>query len=166
VPRVYVGIGSNIDRETNIRGAVRELTGRFGPLTLSPVYETRALGFEGGDFYNLVAGFDTAESVERIKEWLFQTESRFGRRREAGRLISRTLDLDLLLYGDTVRNDDKVNLPHPDILRYAFVLRPLADIAPGLKHPETGTTCSEIWKRFDNDKQEMRVVDFRFADQG
>ncbi|MDH5487871.1 MAG: 2-amino-4-hydroxy-6-hydroxymethyldihydropteridine diphosphokinase [Gammaproteobacteria bacterium] len=165
MPRVYVGIGSNIDRETNIRGAVRELTGRYGPLTLSPVYESRALGFEGGDFYNLVAGFNSVETIEQIKEWLLQTESRFGRRRQGNPFCSRTLDLDLLLYGDTVQHDDKVDLPHPDILRYAFVLRPLADIAPKLMHPEVGLTCSEIWKRFNN-KQDMQTVDFRFENQG
>lgn len=166
MPRVYVGIGSNIDRETNIRGAVRELAGHYGPLTLSPVYETRALGFEGGDFYNLLAGFDSVESIEGIKEWLFQTETRFGRRRQGDPFSSRTLDLDLLLYGDTVRHDDKVDLPHPDILRYAFVLRPLADIAPELTHPEVGMTYSEIWKQFNDNKQGMRAVDFRFEDQG
>jgi 2-amino-4-hydroxy-6-hydroxymethyldihydropteridine diphosphokinase len=164
VSRVYVGIGSNIERESNIRGAVRELARHYGPLTLSPVYETRALGFEGGNFYNLVAGFESADSIERIKEWLFQAEMRFGRERQGDRLNSRTLDLDLLLYGDTVRHDDKVDLPHPDILRYAFVLRPLADIAPGVTHPEAGLTCSEIWKRLNDDKQGMRVVDFPFED--
>lgn len=165
MPRVHVGIGSNIDRDANIRGAVRALAGRYGPLTLSPVYETRALGFAGGDFFNLVTGFDSAESIEHIKEWLSRTETRFGRQRHGDPFSSRTLDLDLLLYGDTLRHDDKVDLPHPDILRYAFVLRPLADIAPQLTHPETGLTYSEIWKRFDT-KPGMRVVDFRFDDQG
>jgi 2-amino-4-hydroxy-6-hydroxymethyldihydropteridine diphosphokinase len=164
VSKVYVGIGSNIKRETSIRGAVRELAGHYGPLILSPVYETRALGFEGGNFYNLVVGFDSVEPIEHIKEWLFQAETRFGRERQDDRYSSRTLDLDLLLYGDTVRHDDKVDLPHPDILRYDFVLRPLADIAPGVTHPEAGLTCSEIWKRLSGDKQGMRVVDFRFED--
>ncbi|MCR4302212.1 MAG: 2-amino-4-hydroxy-6-hydroxymethyldihydropteridine diphosphokinase [Sulfuricaulis sp.] len=164
MPRVYVGIGSNIDRETSVRGAVRELARHFGLLTLSPVYETRAFGFEGGNFYNLVVGFESAESIERIKEWLFQAETLFGRERQGDRYNSRTLDLDLLLYGDTVRHDDKVDLPHPDILRYAFVLRPLADIAPEVTHPEAGLTCSEIWKHLSGDKQGMRVVDFRFKD--
>ncbi len=165
MPRIYVGIGSNIDRETNIRGAVRALAEHYGPLILSPVYETRALGFEGGDFFNLVAGFDSSASSEGIKEWLLQTEARFGRRRQGDPYSSRTLDLDLLLYGDTVRHDDEMDLPHPDILRYAFVLRPLADIAPELTHPEAELTFSEIWKRFDDDKKQgMRVVDFRFED--
>ena len=160
MPRVYVGIGSNIDRENSIRGAVRELASHYGPLTLSPVYESKAHGFEGENFYNLVAGFDTAEPIERIKETLARIESQFGRVRQGNRFSARTLDLDLLLYGDTVRHDDKVNLPHPDIHRYAFVLCPLADIAPEWRHPETGLTYTRMWQEFDAGKQQMWKADF------
>lgn len=162
MPRVYVGIGSNIDRENSIRGAVRELTTHYGRLTLSPVYESKALGFEGENFYNLVAGFDSAESIEHIKQTLSRIESRFGRVRQENRFSARALDLDLLLYGDTVRHDDKVNLPHPDIQRYAFVLCPLADIAPELRHPEAGLSCAEMWRRFDGTGQEIRAVEFEW----
>lgn len=162
MPRVYIGIGSNIDRERSIRGGVRELTAYYGPLTLSPVYESKALGFEGENFFNLVAGFDSAESVERIKEVLAEIESRLGRVRGVERYSARTLDLDLLLYGDLVQHDDKVNLPHPDIRRYAFVLRPLADIAPDWRHPEAGLSCAEMWRRFDGTGQEIRVVEFKW----
>ena len=97
MPRVYVGIGSNIDRENCIRGAVRELTAHYGPLTLSPVYESKALGFDGENFYNLVAGFDSAESIEGIQATFSRIESQFGRVRQENRFIARTLDLDLLL---------------------------------------------------------------------
>lgn len=162
MPRVHVGIGSNIDRENSIRGAVRELAALYGPLTLSPVYESKAHGFEGDNFYNLVAGFDTAEPIERIKESLSPIELRFGRRRQENRFSARTLDLDLLLYGDIVRHDGRVNLPHPDIRRYAFVLRPLADIAPDLRHPETKMAYSEMWNQFKNKNQEIRAVKFEF----
>ncbi len=158
--RVYIGIGSNIDREINIRGAVRELATHYGPLTLSPVYESKALGFEGENFFNLVAGFDSANSIQSIKETLFKIESQLGRVRQENRFSARTLDLDLLLHGDTVRHDDKVNLPHPDIQRYAFVLRPLADIAPELRHPETGLSCARMWQQFDAGKQELWKTDF------
>ena len=160
MPRVYIGIGSNIDRETSIRGAVRELAAHYGPLSLSPVYESKAHGFEGGNFYNLVVGFDSAEPIGRIKQLLSQIESRFGRQRQGERFSARALDLDLLLYGDTVGHEDKVNLPHPDIRRYAFVLRPLADIAPDLRHPETGLAYAEMWKRFDKGKQETWKAEF------
>jgi 2-amino-4-hydroxy-6-hydroxymethyldihydropteridine diphosphokinase len=157
---VYVGIGSNIDREHNIHGAVRELAAHYAPLTLSPVYESKAHGFEGDNFYNLVAGFDTEESIEHIKETLSHIESRFGRSRRENRFSARTLDLDLLLYDNIVRHDSQVNLPHPDIRRYAFVLRPLADIAPDLRHPETGLSCARMWEQFGSGKQEIWKTDF------
>lgn len=160
MPRVYVGIGSNINKEENIRGAVRKLATHYGSLTLSPVYESKALGFKGENFFNLVAGFDSVESIERLKETFFKIESQLGRVRQENSFSSRTLDLDLLLYGDTIRNDDKANLPHPDIQRYAFVLCPLADIAPKLRHPETGLTCARMWQQFDAGKLEMWKTDF------
>lgn len=166
MPRVHAGIGSNIDRENNIRGAVRELTALYGRLTLSPVYESQAVGFEGGNFYNLAAGFDSEESIERIKETFSRIESRFGRTRRGNRFSARTLDLDLLLYGDTVRHDTEVDLPHPDIQRYAFVLRPLADIAPDLPHPGTGLTFAKMWEQFDKDGRETRTVKLDFKIQG
>jgi 2-amino-4-hydroxy-6-hydroxymethyldihydropteridine diphosphokinase len=159
---VYVGIGSNIDKENSIRGAVRELTAHYGPLTLSPVYESKALGFEGENFFNLVAGFDSAESIKRIKETLSRIEAQFGRVRQRRRFDARTLDLDLLLYGEMVQHDGQADLPHPDIRRYAFVLRPLADIAPDLQHPETGLSCAEMWRQFDGTGQEIRAVEFKW----
>jgi 2-amino-4-hydroxy-6-hydroxymethyldihydropteridine diphosphokinase len=162
MPRIYVGIGSNIDRENGIRGGVRALTAHYGRLTLSPVYESKAHGFEGENFYNLVAGFDSAESIEGIKHTLSRIESQFGRLRQDNRFDARTLDLDLLLYGDTVRHDGQVNLPHPDIRRYAFVLCPLADIAPDLRHPETGRTCAEMWQQFDKTEQQVWSVEIKF----
>jgi len=160
VPRVHIGIGSNVDREKSIRGAIRELAAHYAPITLSPVYESKAHGFEGDNFFNLVAGFDTTEPIERIKETLSHIESRLGRTRRENRFSARTLDLDLLLYDDIVRHDSQVDLPHPDIRRYAFVLRPLADIAPDLRHPETGLTCARMWEQFGSGKQEIWKTDF------
>jgi 2-amino-4-hydroxy-6-hydroxymethyldihydropteridine diphosphokinase len=160
VPRVHIGIGSNVDREKSIRGAIRELAAHYGPLTLSPVYESKAHGFKGDNFFNLVAGFDATEPIERIKETLSHIESRFGRSRQENRFSARALDLDLLLYDDIVRHDSQVNLPHPDIQRYAFVLCPLAEIAPDLRHPETGLSCARMWQQFGSGKQEIWKTDF------
>ncbi|HYA36708.1 MAG TPA: 2-amino-4-hydroxy-6-hydroxymethyldihydropteridine diphosphokinase [Candidatus Methylomirabilis sp.] len=160
MPRVYVSLGSNIDRETNLRTAVRELAAHYGRLTLSPVYESRAVGFDGGNFYNLVVGFDTEESPERIKETLEEIETHCGRRREGRRFSSRTLDLDLLLHGDTLRHDGRIDLPHPDIRRYIFVLRPLAEIAPDRRDPETRRTYGELWNAFNAGKTEIWKVEF------
>ena len=158
--RVYVSLGSNIDRETNLRTAVRELAAHYGTLILSPVYESKSVGFDGGNFYNLVAGFDTEERPERVKEILGEIETHCGRQRDGTRFSARTLDLDLLLHGDTVRHDGRVDLPHPDIQRYAFVLRPLADIAPDRRDPETRQTYGEMWNQFDARGAELWKVEF------
>jgi 2-amino-4-hydroxy-6-hydroxymethyldihydropteridine diphosphokinase len=161
MPRVFVSIGSNVDREENIRGAVESLTRRFGPLNLSTVYETKSVGFEGEDFFNLVVGFDSSESIEAIRTELHRIEDMHGRKREGvSRFSARTLDLDLILYGDVV--DPAVNLPHPDILRYAFVLGPLAELAPNLAHPVKGVPYHTLWQQTFADGGGLRRQSFRF----
>lgn len=157
--RVYVGIGSNIERETHIRGAVRALQQRFEPLTLSQVYESQPVGFEGADFYNLVAGFDTSLPIEQLLDELRSIEQNHGRKRSGQRFEARTLDLDLLLYNGMVRHDDNVDVPRPEILKYAFMLRPLAEIAPTQTHPDNGKSFSELWKSFSDKRQKLRRVD-------
>lgn len=162
--RVYVGIGSNIEREPNIRAAVQALRDRFGTLTLSSVYENRPIGFEGENFYNLVTAFDTDESPEAVAAILHGIEQRLGRKRESSRFCSRTIDLDLLLYGDLVRHDAELRVPRPEITEYACVLRPLAELAPGLNHPETGLSYAEMWKRFSNRAQSLTRVNLPLQD--
>ncbi len=161
MPRVYVSIGSNIDREANIRGAVRMLREHYGPLTLSRVYETPAEGFDGDAFYNLVAAFDTEESVDQLHAALAAIEAGHGRQRGGARFGPRTLDLDILLYGDLVRHDDRFDVPRDEIEKHAFVLGPLAEIAPDLRHPETGTTLARMWENFAG-RRALRPVDLTF----
>ncbi len=150
--RVYVSIGSNIDRERSVRQGVAGLREAFGPLTLSPVYETAAVGFEGDDFYNLVAGFDTGLSPQEVAGRLRAIEDATGRDRSQPRFSPRTLDLDLLLYDDAVLREQGLRIPRDEILKYAFVLKPLADIAGGLRHPECGETYAALWARFEGDR--------------
>jgi len=138
VARVYISIGSNIEREKNIRSAVQSLQNRFGPLTLSSVYESPAAGFAGDPFFNLAAAFDTDIPPDRLITALHDIESAHGRVRGERRFAPRVLDLDLVLYGDIVRHDQLVDLPRPEVLRYSFVLVPVAEIAPNVKHPESG----------------------------
>lgn len=146
MPRVFVSIGSNIDRERNIQGALEALTQRFGPLAVSTIYETAAVGFDGQPFYNLVVAFDSDESVDAIRAELRRIEDAHGRQRNGvPKFSSRTLDLDLLLCGDVV--DPVANLPHPDILNYAFVLGPLAELAPELLHPASGDALLVLWRK-------------------
>ena len=144
--RVFVSAGSNIEPRANLEAACKALEQHYGELELSPLYRSPAAGFSGPDFLNLVAGFRTGEAPAEILERLAGMETSAGRDRSAGKFSSRTLDLDLLLYGDRI--DAALKLPHPDIKRYAFVLKPLADLAPELRHPITGATLAELWRCF------------------
>ena len=146
IVRAFVGAGSNIEPRANLEAACAALKQHYGELELSPLYQSPAAGFSGPDFLNLVAGFRTEEAPAAILERLADLEADAGRDRSAGKFSSRTLDLDLLLYGDRI--DAALKLPHPDIERYAFVLKPLADLAPDLRHPATGVTLSELWESF------------------
>ncbi len=144
---VYISAGSNIDPVENLRLACRELERAFGALALSSVYRTAAVGFEGPDFLNLVIAFSAGRDWEAVDAELGRIQQMAGRKPGAG-FASRTLDLDLLLYGDLVINGVKTTVPRPDITGYAFVLRPLAELAPELKHPVTGATMRELWEQF------------------
>ena len=144
--KVFVGIGSNMDKRANIVGSVRALREHFGELVLSPVYESDAVGFEGDSFYNMVAAFETAKPPEEITEILAQIERAHGRQRGEERFCSRTLDLDQLLHGDLVADTEVLCLPHTDIMKYAFVLCPLADVAGDLVHAGIGKTYAQLWR--------------------
>lgn len=161
--RVYVSIGSNIEPERNIRAAVRALREKYTNLVLSPVYRSKAEGFESDDFLNLTAAFDTYEPPERLADHLGQIETAQGRVRTGGRFAPRTLDIDILIYGDLVRHDRRFDIPRFDILTYAHVLGPLVALAPDLRHPETGERLADRWQRFDN-KDSLREVSITFDD--
>jgi 2-amino-4-hydroxy-6-hydroxymethyldihydropteridine diphosphokinase len=145
--RAFVSIGSNLDPQRNVRGALVALREHFTPLTVSTVYESEPVGFDGPNFYNLVVGFETANDLDSVLGVLAGIEQEFGRRRD-GSDGSRTLDLDLLLFGELVRHGNGLNLPRPDIEDYAFVLKPLAELVPDMRHPETGKTFGEMWREF------------------
>lgn len=165
MPRVYVSIGSNIDRAANIRAGVRALEARFGALALSSVYDSRAVGFEGDDFYNLVAGFDTEADVSEVAAFLREAEAARGRVRpgRGAGFVSRTLDMDLILYGDTIMDEPRLRLPRPEVLEYAFVLAPLAEIAAGERHPVLGETYAALWTGFSGDRASMSAIDFEWS---
>jgi len=160
VARAYVGIGSNIERETNIRSAVLRLKARFGRLCLSSVYESQPVGFAGDNFYNLVAGFDTDIPVERLIGELHDIEQLHSRARTGRRFEPRTLDLDLLLYDDLIRHDSAVDIPRREILDYAFVLQPLAEIAPDVVHPEANKRISALWSEHQQRMTPYLKTDF------
>ena len=156
---VYLGLGSNIDPEANLELAVRELKARYGALRLSPVYRSAAVGFEGPDFLNLVAGLESDDSPVDIHAEIERIHELAGRTRGSERYSSRPLDIDLLLYDDLILEHPRFHLPRSDVLDYAFVLRPLAEIAPDVVHPRTGRTIAEHWDAFDTASQPLEPVE-------
>jgi 2-amino-4-hydroxy-6-hydroxymethyldihydropteridine diphosphokinase len=159
MPTGYISIGSNIDKDKHIPASLKALTERFGQLTLSSIYESEPIGFAGDAFYNLIAGFDSDLDVKEIVEQLRQIELDNGRNRECKKFSARTLDLDLVLYGDLIINDGRIQIPRDEIERYAFVLEPLAEIAGHLRHPVSQVRYAELWDKFDKTGlKQQRVV--------
>jgi 2-amino-4-hydroxy-6-hydroxymethyldihydropteridine diphosphokinase len=145
MPEVFVGVGSNMEPRPNLRFALEALGARFGALDCSSVYSSPPFGFEGADFLNMVVAFRSALAARVIDDVLSTIEHSRGRKRRDVRYASRTLDLDLLLFGTTV--DADLRLPRDDIVHYPFVLAPLAEIAPGLVHPINGRSMEAAWAR-------------------
>jgi len=148
---VWLSIGSNVDREANIAGCIKALRESFGGMVVSRVYENASLGFEGSCFYNLVVGFNTDRSINQLTQLFREIEADHGRVRCGPKFAARSLDIDLLLYGDQIIKNGNLELPRPEILEYAFVLGPLAEVAGGELHPVIGKTYSELWSRFDKE---------------
>jgi 2-amino-4-hydroxy-6-hydroxymethyldihydropteridine diphosphokinase len=159
--RIYISIGSNIEAEQHLRVAIAELRQYYGELQLSSVYESEAVGFDGDNFLNMVVGLDTGEDVHQVVQTLRQIEDRHGRVRKGPRFSARTLDLDLLLYDELVLKEDGIELPRGEITENAFVLWPLAEIAPTTMHPTNQTSMADLWDKFDKTVQALWPVEVR-----
>ncbi len=153
--RIYVGVGSNLDRLHNIRSGISSLRAEFGDLLLSRIYDSAAVGFRGANFLNLVVGFDSRRTVREVVAILRGIEARHGRRRGGTRFGPRTLDLDLLLYDDLVLEEEGIRIPREEITAYAFILRPLAEIDPTRLHPLEGRPLGELWQEFRHAGQRL-----------
>ena len=154
---VYLGLGSNIEPVRHLRFGLAELEKRFGRLEASSVYRSGAFGFDGDDFLNLVVGFETDISPQSLQRQIEAIHRAAGRDPRERGYSSRTLDIDLLLYDDLVTDDPPI--PRADILRFSFVLGPLAEIAPELVHPETQRTIGAHWKEMDRDRHPITRAD-------
>jgi len=144
--RAYLSLGSNVDAVTHLRAAVRALQLRFGDVVMSPVYRTRAVGFDGPDFHNAAAIIESDLDPHALNAWLHALEDAQGRDRSGPRYGDRTLDIDIVLFdGLTLEGAGNLRIPRPE-LKHAFVLRPLAEIAPEVVVPGTGRTLAQLWE--------------------
>jgi 2-amino-4-hydroxy-6-hydroxymethyldihydropteridine diphosphokinase len=155
--RVYLSLGSNVEPVRYLRVALDALRGRFGALDISPAYRSAAVGFDGADFINLAVSLDTDLSPQALNDWLHALEDRNGRRRDVPRYADRTLDVDIVLYDDLVtQGPGHLDIPRKE-LKHAFVLKPITDIAPQLRHPVNGRTMAELWAEFPAESEPLIV---------
>ena len=143
--RVFVSIGSNIEPETNLELVKVNLSNLF-ECEYSTTYETKSEGFSGDNFLNAVVSFKTDIKPLALKGVLKSIETDMGRTEDQKGMSSRVVDLDIILYGDLIIDNDEIVLPSIDIQEYLFVLEPLVEIAGDLKHPILKVTFLELLK--------------------
>ncbi len=157
---IYLSLGSNIERRRHIGAALDALAENFGELEISSVYESESVGFEGDSFYNLVVGIRSELGVGQISRILKGIEDSNGRDRSAPKFGSRSLDIDILTLDETVGELDGISLPRDEVLKNAFVLLPLAELAPQSLHPVTENSYAQHWQDYDKNKQKLWPVSF------
>lgn len=156
--RAYLSLGSNLDAETHLRDAIAALRARFGEVELSPVYRTAAIGFDGSPFLNAAAVIRTDLEPQALNDWLHWLEDAHGRDRSGPRHGDRTLDIDIVLFDDQVlAGPGNLRIPRPE-LQHAFVLRPLAEIAPQAVVPGTGQTLAQLWRQHPDHDRALEQV--------
>lgn len=162
--KVWFGIGSNRDRAHYIRAGVTALHDQFAsaqtPLHISRVFESEAVGFVGSAFYNLVAWVETTEAIANIATHCKAIERAHGHDSTKPRFSPRTLDIDILLYDDCI-SSNPIQLPRAEILTNAFVLWPLAELSPTVRHPVVGKTYAELWQAYTG-QQQLVPIPFEF----
>ncbi len=152
--RVYLGLGSNCRREDSLRSALARLRREFPDLRCSPVYESEAEDAIGGPYLNLAVALETRMPVAELKACLRGIEAALGRQRGQPAVV---IDIDILLYEGLCGFHAGMELPRPELLRRAYVLKPLADLAGQERHPLTGLTFDEHWQGFMHPGRLQRV---------
>jgi 2-amino-4-hydroxy-6-hydroxymethyldihydropteridine diphosphokinase len=156
---VYVAAGSNVDPERHLRIAAKEIARVFPGARFSGAYRNAAVGFEGEDFINFVVGFSTELPVEAVVAELQRIEGLCGRTRDAPKWAPRSMDLDILVFGDRVCDLPGLVLPRPDLLKRPYMLGPMAELAPDFLHPTRLSTMAQLWENFDRAAHSMVRVE-------
>ncbi len=158
--KVFVAAGSNVEPEKNLASACAQIVRNWPDAFFSRAYRNAAVGFDGPEFINLVLGFSTAQPLDAVIAQLRDIETQCGRPRLAPKWASRSMDLDVLLFGDRVEKTAEYTLPRPDLLKRPYMLGPMAEIAPEVVHPTVGKAIGVLWNEFDRDGHEMVPVEF------
>jgi 2-amino-4-hydroxy-6-hydroxymethyldihydropteridine diphosphokinase len=159
---ILISLGSNINKELNTRKGLDALHRMFGSIILSPIYESKSIGFDGDNFYNSVVLAYTDKSIAQVCNALKGIEDDCGRTRHSAKFSPRTLDLDLLTYDDVICSEP-ISLPREEITYNAFVLQPMADIVPEHIHPVTKKSYAHMWQAFDKSQQQLWPVPFTWS---
>jgi 2-amino-4-hydroxy-6-hydroxymethyldihydropteridine diphosphokinase len=157
--KIYLSLGSNIHRYQHITAGLDALSIFLSDMQVSTIYESKSVGFDGSNFLNLVVAGETDLKIGELSERLKKIEDENGRKRNGPKFSPRTLDIDILLYGDFVGVEEGVKLPRDEILQNAFVLLPLAELAADELHPELKKSFSQLWSEFDKNSQLLWAVD-------
>ena len=156
---VLLSLGSNLQPQQHLHAAVAALRGHFGAIRVSPAYRTAAVGFDGPAFLNNAVALETGMPLEALDAWLHALEDAHGRDRSGPRFSDRTLDIDVVFYGDLiVQGPGHLRIPRPE-LKHAFVLKPLADIAPDFIDPVSGLDLATLWRAHRQFDDEFQVVE-------
>jgi 2-amino-4-hydroxy-6-hydroxymethyldihydropteridine diphosphokinase len=146
MPKVFLNLGSNVERDQNFRSGLSSLKRTFGDLSLSSIYESEPVGFDGACFYNMAVSIETELSLPKVIKALKTIEDSHGRLRGDKHFAPRTLDIDVVSYGQLTGFHDGVELPRPELYYNGFVLWPMAELAPDDIDSKTGLSYQVLWQ--------------------
>lgn len=159
--QVALGLGSNVDPVNNLHSCLDALLLRFQDLRLSSVFQSRAAGQpDWAPYLNMAVAFDTGLPLAELLPYLKSLEAKHGRNPQDSAEGRVTLDVDLLCYGKLQGRQQGVELPHPQVLTAAYVLRPLSQVLPREKHPAAGSSYAQLWRDFGGETGGLQPVDF------
>jgi len=160
--QVFLGIGGNLgNRDDNLTKALFLIENELGTIRQkSSVYETPPWGFVAEEnFWNMVVQIKTGKQPDELLQKIKETEQKFGRKPRTGNYTSREMDIDILYFDDFILENEQLKIPHPHIPERLFVLVPLAEIAPDLRHPVSQKTSRELLESC-SDKSDIKRVEF------
>lgn len=160
MPLLTLSLGSNQQADHHIRAALDALQAQFGAMRISSVFESEAVGFDGSNFLNMVVAISTESTLSSVSAHIKALEDKHGRTRGGARFSPRTLDIDILTYGDCVGDYDGIILPRPEITQNAYVLWPMSQLCGDWCDPHSGLSYATLWRQYDKSRQSLWPIEF------